>query len=166
MKKLNLVAVLAVALTFVVVGRASAATATANAVAQIAAAISITKTDDLDFGQVVPSVDPGTVTVPLVGDRTVGGGVTLGNAGSAGPATFDVAGEPNATYDITLPAPFNLTGPGDPMLVDGFTCSPGSTGTLNGGGTQALSVGGTLHVGANQAAGSYSAVFDVVVAYN
>ena len=34
------------------------------------------------------------------------------------------------------------------------------------GGVKTFNVGGTLHVGANQAAGSYSKTFDVSVVYN
>lgn len=165
MKKLNIVAILAVALTFAAAGRASAATESADALATIVAAIAITKDDDLDFGQIVPSVDPGTVVMATDGTRSVTGGVTLGNAGSAGPALFTVTGASSATYAITLPTSESLTGPGDPMTLDTFTSDPAGTGLLTGG-TQTLKVGGTLHVGANQAIGDYSTSFDVTVAYN
>ncbi len=41
------------------------------------------------------------------------------------------------------------------MTVTAFTSDPSGTGTLTGG-TQTLTVGGTLNVNAGQAAGTYS----------
>ncbi len=53
------------------------------------------------------------------------------------------------------------------MTVDTWTSSPTPTGTLTGG-TETLTVGATLNVGASQAAGTYisGTPFDVTVNYN
>jgi hypothetical protein len=59
---------------------------------------------------------------------------------------------------------FQTTG-GTTMTVDNFTSNPSGTGTLAGG-TQTLSVGARLNVGAGQVAGDYTGEFSVTVAYN
>ena len=84
-------------------------------------------------------------------------------------AAFTIEGEGAATYSVTLPSSVSLAGNGTAMTVATFTSTPGD-GALSGNagavGTQTLLVGGTLAVGASQAAGSYSGDFDVTVAYN
>lgn len=144
----------------------SSATASANANAAIVAAISISNTVDLDFGQVVAGGTSGTVAMSAGGSRSAVGGVTLGSTGSAAPASFIVSGDANASYSITLPGSMSLTSGGNNMTVNTFTSSPNGSGTLGGGGSQNLNVGATLQVGASQAAGSYTGSFNVTVAYN
>jgi spore coat protein U-like protein len=51
------------------------------------------------------------------------------------------------------------------MTVDNFSSTPNGTGTLTAG-TQNITVGGTLNVGAAQASGSYTGTFSVTVNYN
>ncbi len=146
------------------------ATASATpAGATIAAAITIVHTAHLHFGQIVAGVGAGTVEQTAAASPTrTATGCTLGNTTGMSPATFTVGGEPSATYAITLPgdSDVTLTGPGDPMAITAFTSSPSGTGTLSGGGTQTLYVGGTLNVGAAQVAGAYTGTFDVTVTYN
>ena len=54
------------------------------------------------------------------------------------------------------------------MSVGTFTSTPIATGLLSGAGTQTVTVGATLTVGASQAAGVYTSgtPFDVTVNYN
>jgi hypothetical protein len=52
------------------------------------------------------------------------------------------------------------------MQVDNFVSSLGATAALDAQGAQALKVGATLNVDANQAVGLYTGSFDVTVAYN
>jgi hypothetical protein len=54
------------------------------------------------------------------------------------------------------------------MTVDTWTSTPSSTGTLSSGGTQTLTVGGTLHVAGSQVSGTYTSAtpFSVTVNYN
>ena len=95
-----------------------------------------------------------------------------GNASLAGgtfrAATFDITGEASTTYAITLPGgAATLTGtPSGTMTVDTWTSNPAATGTLSGGGTQTISVGGDLNIGASQAQGSYTGTYTVTVDYN
>ncbi len=175
MKKLTVIAsVIGLGLFTAGIGSAqtqdSATASGAEVTAQIVAPIAITHVIDLDFGDIVPSAVAGTVTVATTGAREHTAGVTLGNdAGSA--ATFDVTGENNAHYSITLPeddvVEINDVGDGDPMDVDDFTSDPViASGVLDASGEQTISVGATLYVGESQDAGAYSGTFSVTVTYD
>src|SRR3954469_12696318 len=80
-------------------------TATATATATIVTPISITKTVDMNFGNVaVQSTTGGTVVLTPAGVRTKTGGVTLPTTnGTVTAASFTVTGTGNYTYAITLP---------------------------------------------------------------
>lgn len=155
----------------------SSATATGNATATVIRPITLASSVDLAFGSVVPSGAAGTLALTAASPAVpTAVGVTQPGtqAGAVTAAVFDVGGEGSFTYSITLPAaPATITGPAAAtMTVDTFTKSAvaGVLGTLSGAagaaGAQSFYVGGTLHVGANQAPGSYSGTFSVTVAYN
>lgn len=151
----------------------STATATANASGQIITPITISKNTDLYFGKnIADTTAGGTVVIATDSTRTVTGNVVAGTAQFVGvptAASFSVAGEPSATYAITLPASVTVTNPGAvTMTVDTFTSNPSATGALNISGAQTLLVGATLHVAMNQADGVYTAAspFSVTVNYN
>jgi hypothetical protein len=146
--------------------QANTATASANAAARIVSPIAIAKTTDLNFGDVVAGGAAGTVVVTPAGARGAGGGATLGSGAAVTAAAFNVTGQANATYAITLPGSATVTSGVNTMTVNTFTSNPTPTGTLSAGGSQALAVGATLQVGANQATGTYTGTFDVTVAYN
>lgn len=159
---------LAVAASLAVGLEASASTATANATANIVTSIGITKVQDLAFGNLAPGLLGGTVTVTPAGARSATGDVTLSPAGQGRQAVFNVTGDANATYAITLPNSITITNTDDnlsTMTVNGFTSNPNGTGLLTGG-AQTLNVGGQLTVGALQAAGPYTGTFNVTVEYN
>ncbi len=128
--------------------------------------IGITSSAGLDFGDVFRGPSAGTVLLTAAGVRT--SSLTLGALHAVSAAAFTVTGGANATYAITLPTSITLTGPAGStaMTVDTFTSNPGSTGTLSSGGTQVLTVGASLDVGANQADGDYNGTFTVTVTYN
>jgi hypothetical protein len=142
------------------------ATATANATARIISPISISKTADLNFGDVVASGAAGSVALSTAGVRTPAGGASLGSGAAVTAAAFTVSGQGSATYAITLPASATVTSGANTMTVNGFTSNPSGTGALSAGGSQNLLVGATLNVGASQATGTYSGTFDVTVTYN
>jgi spore coat protein U-like protein len=130
--------------------------------------IAIENVQNLSFGSFVAG-NGGSVTVSANGNRSAGGGVVLIPSSLGTAAQFTVSGDPNATYTIQLPVNdvVSLTGPGNGMFVNTFTSTPsGAGGNLGAGGSQALSVGGTLNVGSDQAPGSYSSTFSVTVSYN
>ena len=146
---------------------AYATTITANVSATITGGISGNASTGLSFGDVSPGISPGSVTVDLSGFRTSIGGVTLGMSMPGNPAIFQVTGTPSRTYSISAPiALYLVDGAGHNMRVDNFTSNPsGSGGLLDAGGSQTLTVGGTLHVDANQPGGNYFGVLAMTIVY-
>lgn len=141
--------------------------ASASTSATIITPIAISKSIDMNFGNVAvsPTV-PGTVVLPTSGARTQTGGVTLPvTTGTVAAAKFTVTGLAASTYSMTLPGTITLTSGSNTMTVGTFTSTPTPTGVLTGG-TQDILVGGTLNVAAAQAAGSYSNASDLVVTTN
>jgi hypothetical protein len=145
--------------------------ATANVSATIVTPIVISNGDDMNFGNIAVSNTAGTVVLAPNGSRTSTGGVTLPvSTGTVTPATFNVTGQANYQYTITLPSgTITLNGPSSAtMTVGTFTSTPSGSSTLSAGGTDAIAVGATLSVGVNQAPGVYNAAseFPVIVQYN
>ena len=146
-------------------------TATATASSTIVTPIGITKTVDMNFGNVaINSTTAGTVVLAPAGTRTSTGGVTLpATAGTVAAAEFNVTGANNYTFSITLPSTSHEIKSGsNTMSVTGFTSTPTPTGTLSATGSATVKVGATLHVSAGQAVGTYTSVtpFEVTVNYN
>ncbi len=146
-------------------------TATATASSTIVTPIGITKTVDMNFGNVaINSTTAGTVVLAPAGTRTSTGGVTLpATAGTVAAAEFNVTGANNYTFSITLPSTSHEIKSGsNTMSVTGFTSTPTPTGTLSATGSATVKVGATLNVSAGQAAGTYTSVtpFEVTVNYN
>jgi hypothetical protein len=142
--------------------------ATATTSANVITPIAITKTVDLNFGNIAVSPTiAGTVVLAPAGTRTKTGGVTLpAVAGTVTAASFTVTGLGTSTYAITLPGTITLTGtPSGTMTVSTFVSTPSGTGALSAG-SQVLQVGGTLNVAAAQAAGVYTNTTDMTVTVN
>ena len=145
-------------------------TAQATATATIVIPISISKTADMNFGNLaVDAVLGGSVVLAPGGSRSVTDGVTLpATSGTVSAAAFTVTGNAGYTYSITLPGNIvlNHSGSFESMAADTFTSTPSGTGTLTGG-TEDIFVGATLWIGAGQLDGVYtSSDFDVTVNYN
>ena len=145
--------------------------ATATASSTIVTPIGITKTVDMNFGNVAINASAGgTVVLAPAGTRTSTGGVTLpATAGTVAAAEFNVTGANNYTFSITLPSTSHEIKSGsNTMSVTGFTSTPTPTGTLSATGSATVKVGATLNVSAGQAAGTYTSVtpFEVTVNYN
>jgi hypothetical protein len=143
----------------------SSATATATASARVLTKIQLTKTSDLNFGDLVAGAALGTAVVNTAGVRSSTGGVSLA-VGTVSQAAFTVQGEPNKSYTIAIPASVTISSGANNMTVNTFTSNLASPATLPAGGSQALNIGATLNVGANQATGSYTNTFNVTIAYN
>jgi hypothetical protein len=149
----------------------SSATGTAATDAKVIAPITISKTVDMNFGNLVSTVAGGAIVLPTTGARTGDGTILAGPDGSPTAASFTVGGEADYTYGITLPAgPFDVknsdTEPAT-MAVGTFVSSPDATGTLTSS-TETLLVGATITLLANQAPGVYTNDADlaVTVMYN
>jgi uncharacterized protein DUF4402 len=139
-----------------------AGTATANVISPIA----ITSTAALDFGDVIPGVGAGTVSMSNAGVRSTGGDATLGSVDVGNAGAFTVTGASGYAYSIALPASIPVTGPAAAaMTVTVWNSNPSGNGLLTGG-TQQLLVGAMLSVGAGQPVGAYTGPYNVTVAYN
>jgi hypothetical protein len=145
------------------------ATATASTTATIVTPIGISKTVDMNFGNIAVNASTGTVALSTSGTRTPTGGVTLpATAGTVTAASFNVTGAGTYTYTISLPgAPITLTGTTAGVTVGTFVSNPSGTGALTAG-AQTLLVGATLNLPVSTAAGSYTnaAGLSVTVNYN
>ncbi|MFC1589297.1 DUF4402 domain-containing protein [Pseudomonadota bacterium] len=146
---------------------AQAVTATATVDAHIIKTIGMTTRNGLTFGDISAGTTSGTVILTPGGARTATGGTTIDTSTTGNPATFDIQGEPNASFSITLPVSVILSDTAShTMTVDNFTSSPTPSGVLDGSGQQTLFVGAVLNVSANQSFGSYSGQMSVTVDYN
>jgi hypothetical protein len=164
MKKLIVIAIALLGFSAASFAQVSASASTS---ATIITPIAITKSVDMNFGNVAVSpTTPGTVVLPTSGSRTKTGGVTLPvTSGTVAAAKFTVTGLAASTYSITLPGTITLTSGSNTMTVGTFTSTPSASGVLTGG-TQDILVGATLNVAAAQAAGSYTNASDLTVTVN
>jgi hypothetical protein len=141
---------------------ANAATQTATAEVDIISAVTLAQNDGLDFGVVASSAAAGTVTLPTASNtRTCSAQVTC--VGTALRGRFTVSGATSGyVVAITVPASTSLTGAGAAMNV---ALSPSLTSFTSAGVDQVFYVGGTLSVGANQVAGTYTGTYNVSADY-
>jgi Domain of unknown function (DUF4402) len=154
---------------------AAAATAPAQSKAIVLRPLSFFRVQDMNLGDIVPGTAGGNVRLLPDGTRTSTGTIVLVGS-SHQPARFAGLGTPNELISITIaPAAVTLTGPGAPMLLTLIEIGSTPTAILSGtptffrigsaGGNYNFPVGGTLAVGANQAAGVYSGTFTITLNY-
>lgn len=128
--------------------------------------IKITKSVDLDFGNVISSINSGTLTLSPDGSRIANGvHISTNFPGSVSPAEARVS-HSNNRYSISLPENFVLYNQEDPnqiILINEFQVVP-KPGEL----IDILKIGATLNLEANQRSGFYSNSngFNVTVSYN
>lgn len=142
------------------------ASTTVESRATIIDPIKITKSVDLDFGNVISAYTPGRVVLLPEGSR-IADGVQISNTfpGNVSPAQAEVI-HGNNKYSITLPESFLLYSQDDPnqiLLIDEFKVVS-ETGEL----IDILNIGATLNLAANQPSGFYTNTsgFYVTVSYN
>ncbi|WP_245693385.1 DUF4402 domain-containing protein [Salinimicrobium catena] len=143
----------------------SAAT-TVNSRATIIEPIKITKSVDLDFGNVISAFNPGKVVLSPNGDRIAQGVQISSTFPGNVTAAEAVVNHGNNKYSITLPQSFTLYSQEDPnqtLFIDEFKVNPETGETLD-----ILKIGATLNLKAKQPAGLYtnSSGFNVTVSYN
>lgn len=169
MKRLTKLSVLIIVLFLTAEYSYAQVSASASINATIVNPIAISKTVDLNFGNVAVGAI-GTVVLSPASNRTTTGGVTLPSTqGTVAAASFIVSGKSNYTYSITLPSEaitINDAG-SNSMTVSAWTSTPTSTGTLTGG-TSTLLVGATLNINAGQTPGVYTSAtpLNIIVNYN
>ncbi len=157
---------------------AYAAAATSTATSTVIAPIGISAPVVLSFGKFAPGAG-GSVTISNSGARTGTGVILSSTASTLTAARFDVTGEASTTYAITHSGVTALSGPTVATVVQtmalaktsdltgaNVTTGNAATGTLSTGGAESIYVGGTLTVGAAQAAGVYTGAVTVTVEYN
>jgi len=155
------------AMLFCIQNIAHAASATTTVEANIVSTINLAAQNGIVFGDIGSDSTPGTVTIDVDGSRTSTGGATINSNTSGTPANFEVSGDPNALYVITLPTEVVITSrSGDSMVVDKFTSLPSAYGQLDPAGRQNLNVGATMNVGSFQPFGAYQGVMATTVEYN
>ena len=165
----KLFALAAVMFGFSLTSNAQSATSTSTtASATIVAPIAIADGTELMFGNIISDGTASTVTIAPDGARTATAGARFSTAlpGTFGASSFVVTGEGNSTYAITLPidGAISLAGPATStaMTLSSFT----SVGGTLAAGTETLTVGATLNIGASQLPGAYSGTYTVTVSYN
>jgi Mat/Ecp fimbriae major subunit len=141
---------------------AFADTESATATVQILGAVELTKFADLDLGTVASGAATGTVALPTSSNTRTCTGVTC--VGTASRARFQVtAATDGYVIDVTHSPTATLTGPGASMSL--ALASSASSITFDSALLEDIFVGGTLTVGANQVAGTYSGTFSVTAEY-
>lgn len=137
-----------------------------NTRATIIDPITINKTVDLDFGNVISAYSAGSVILSPDGSR-VAFGVQISNTlpGNVTPAEA-IINHGNNNYTITLPESFllyNQENPNQALRIDQFTVAPQKGDVMD-----IIRIGGTLNLEANQLSGFYtnSSGFNVTVSYN
>ncbi len=143
----------------------AATTASATAQAEILTTLAVASTQNLDFGQIAAN-GAGVAVVGANGTNSCG--ATLICTGTRQAAAFGVTGTSgvavNASVTTTSVNLVHSTTPASTMVLDTFTVAFPSGSTLAAGATS-FNVGGSLHVGATQLAGTYNGTFNVSVEY-
>ncbi len=156
--------------SLVFVGHASAqisASATGEANARIITGLSIEKTADLEFSEIISNGVGGTVTVSTDGDVSYDGVNAYPGSKAPSPAVFEVRGEAGKHFYTELPKEITIRNENDEaMVVNEFNMKSDEEYTLDKDGQDVLTVGATLNVNANQDAGFYKGEFRVMVNYN
>lgn len=146
---------------------ASAATTTTTVEANIVSTINLVAQNGIVFGDIAASSIPGTVSIDTDGSRTTTGGATVNTNTSGTPAKYEVSGDPNAYFTITLPTSVVITsGAGDNMTIVNFHSVPETNGQIDASGKQNLNIGATMKVGSFQPFGSYSGIMSTTIEYN
>jgi hypothetical protein len=145
----------------------AAASATADARAEVLTTLTLAVANgsSLDFGQIANNGGGSVVIDPSTGNRNCSASLIC--VGASSPVTFNVGGSTGSAVVVTLPAgSVNLTGvnTGQTMALGTFTRYFPNGNTLVAGATTFM-VGGTLAVGATQAADVYNGSFNVSVEY-
>lgn len=147
---------------------AQQASATATAQGTVLQPLTLTKVSDLNFGTVSGSAVAGDVSVDATsGVRAVGGGVTAVPSAFSR-AQFQGLAQAATTVQLTLVPPTgNLLYSGsNSVTVNSMSFdSAGATRVVPAGGSFNVYVGGDFGIAANQANGTYSALFQVTADY-
>ena len=130
--------------------------------------LTLTKVQDIHFGDIVPSTTTGgwVAINAVTGARTGSAGLTLMPTDIGQRGRFAGAGTPGQQVIMALTPPTQLTNPaGDTLDVLALTLDGPTTRTIAADHTFYVGVGGTIFVAANQPEGLYSATYDLTADY-
>lgn len=129
-------------------------------------ALSMVQSQALDFGDVAPDTNGGTITMDVNGNIADNDGITV-ISGTSQIGIFNVEGENNASYAITNTiSNATLSGPGTAINAVLSLTSGGISRVLNGSGQDTIGIKGSLTINSNQAQGPYVGTYDVQIGYN
>jgi len=140
----------------------------ANATAKIYKPLTISKTQDLNFGTIVlagASFSNETVTVSTTGSVTCGSGSgNLSCGGTPTAATFHLVGSNNANVTVNSPA-FSLGGPGTLSVTPSSTTQTVNLGTSGQNTGINVSLGASITLSSSTADGVYTGTWTVTADY-
>lgn len=128
------------------------------------ASITLFKNNDLNFGSFISGTSSGTVVLnPVNSVRSATMGVTLASPNGATAGTFVVGGQNGTTYSLTLSTAtiiLTMTSSSNTISLTSITShtsnlGASTTGRLIGG-SDVITLGGTLNVPAGTPAGNYA----------
>ena len=148
---------------------AEAATTGVKIEAIIVAPVDITQTRTLNFGSLTEGGAGGTVVVDNTDAITPGAGInSLGGTIQAG--GYKLTGTIGKKVQITAPASTSITSGANKMTVNAFTfdgaAGPTFSHTMVAATDTGFRLGGTLNIGAGQAAGTYTGTVTLTAIYN
>ncbi len=126
--------------------------------------ISLTESTALSFGTFMPFGRPGSVTIDISGTSGTYTYTDVHMVAEGEEAQWLVQGVPYAFYEFTHSTSTTLTNGTDTMEVTNIH-SNGIAPDLGGAG-DAVDIGGTLSVNANQPPGLYSGTYEITAEYN
>jgi hypothetical protein len=134
----------------------------------IVSPLTITPTAPMSFGRLVKPASAGTVVLTAANSATYTGGAQSVGTPTTTVAAFNVVGDGASNFSIGSDASFSMTGAGTAIVVTPLLSATSGTltGTAGTSTTSSFTVGGTMSLGASQAAGAYTGTFHVMVAYN
>ena len=116
----------------------------------------------LNFGTFTSGETGGTVVVTRAGNGSATGEVSLMSDSVEAADAFTVSGDPSRSFSIATGA--GTVDSGANSMA--FTTDARANHTLDAAGAATFTVGGTLTVGGDQAAGIYTGSYNVTVTYN
>ncbi len=140
----------------------------ATSTAKVILPAQIVKLYDMDFGYVTVTGAGTAIVNSSTGAVTTTGGVLFAG-GLPHAALFEAVSPSKTVVHIRLPkkaVTLTRAGGAETMTVDTWTLNGVDTRNVVAHETFEFAIGGTLHVAANQAEGTYNGTFDVTIDYN
>ena len=166
MKKLLLCAGLALTVTApAYASSGNTSTASGTAAANVVTPIVLTHGGStLNFGSFTTGTG-GTVIVTAAGSGSVSGDVGFVPGSSETADAFTVKGDTSRNFSISTTGG-TVSNSGGTVSMAFSTVASAASGTLDGSGNGAFTVGGTLTVTGSETAGAYTGTYNATVAYN